>query len=196
MKIDELDDPIALFHQWYADAEAGEPRNANAMAVASIGPDGRPSIRTVLMKEVDTRGFVFYTNLESQKGVELRARPMTAICFYWRSIGRQVRAEGDVTLVDPSEADAYFASRPRDSQIGAWASEQSRDRGDPGRLEARVAELEVEYENREVPRPPHWTGFRLAPHRIEFWHEQPSRLHDRLMYDRVDGAWRRRWLDP
>ncbi len=196
MKIHELDDPIALFHQWYGDAEAGEPRNANAMAVASIGPDGRPSIRTVLMKDVDARGFVFYTNLESQKGVELRARPVTAICFYWRSIGRQVRAEGDVTLVDPGEADAYFASRPRDSQIGAWASEQSRDRGDLGRLEARVAELEIEYENREVPRPPHWTGFRLAPHRIEFWHEQPSRLHDRLMYDRVDGEWRRRWLDP
>ncbi len=196
MEIEELDDPIELFRRWYADAEAGEPRNANAMSLASLGPDGLPSIRTVLMKDVDGRGFVFYTNLESQKGVELRARPVAAICFYWRSIGRQVRAEGGVELVEAAEADDYFATRARGSQIGAWASEQSRQRDDFARLEARVAELEAEYQNREVPRPPHWSGFRLDPHRIEFWHERPSRLHERLLYDRVDGAWRRRWLDP
>ena len=196
MIIEELDDPIELFQSWYAAAEAGEPRNPNAMSVASLGPDGMPSIRTVLMKDVDERGFVFYTNLESQKGVELRARPVAAICVYWRSIGRQVRAEGGVALVDPAEADEYFASRQRGSQIGAWASDQSRERGDFTRLETRVDELEAAYENREVPRPPHWTGFRLLPHRIEFWHERPSRLHDRLLYDRVDGEWRRHWLDP
>ena len=196
MKIEELDDPIELFRRWYADAEAGEPRNANAMSLASLDADGAPSLRTVLMKDVDRRGFVFYTNLESQKGVELRARPVAAICFYWRSIGRQVRAEGRVEMVGEADADAYFASRTRDSQIGAWASEQSRVRDDLSALEARVAALEERYRDREVPRPAHWSGFRLCPHRIEFWHERPSRLHERLLYDRVEEGWRRRWLDP
>lgn len=197
MTIPEYDDPIALFREWLAAAEGTEPINPNAMAVATVDAQGVPSIRTVLLKAVDDGGgFVFYTNLESQKGDDLRANPRAAACFYWRALERQVRIEGRTTLVDEAEADAYFATRPRGSQIAAWASAQSRTLERRAELERAVAETEARFEGGPVPRPPFWSGYRIVAARIEFWHSQPSRLHDRLRYDRQADGWQRRWLNP
>lgn len=197
MTIPELEDPIALFRMWLADAEQSETINPNAMAIATVSQDGTPSIRTVLLKDVDaTGGFVFYTNLTSQKGRELKDNPKAAACFYWRALERQVRVEGTTTLVGDSEADAYFASRPRGSQIGALVSDQSATLDDRAILQSAFDEAVTRYEGCDVLRPADWSGYRLMPARIEFWHSKPSRLHDRLLYDRNGADWTRRWLYP
>lgn len=197
MTTSDIPDPIALFREWFAEAEESEPNDANAMTLATVGADGMPSARMVLLKGVDERGFVFYTNLQSHKGRDLAANPVAALCFHWKSLGRSVRVEGTVDRVDDAEADAYFASRPRGSQIGAWASEQSRPMTDRWALEKRVAKFTAKFGIGRVPRPPHWSGFRLRPLRIEFWRERPFRLHERRLFRATDdGAWRREILFP
>src|SRR6516162_3977288 len=195
--IDEIAEvePLAPFQRWLDEAWQGEP-NAHAMTVATTTTDGRPSVRAVLLKGLDQRGFVFYTNLESRKSTELFANPHAALCFLWKSLNRQVRVEGVVELVADEEADAYFASRPRDSQIGAWASDQSRPLATRAELERRVDEASRRFGGAEVPRPPYWSGFRVVPQRIEFWRERPFRLHDRLLFIREGNGWRRERLFP
>ncbi len=190
------EDPIATFAAWLEEAEAREPRDATAGALASVGEDGMPSVRMVLLKGVDADGFVFYTNFQSRKGRQLLAHPKAAWVFHWKSLGRQVRIEGEVTEVSAAEADAYFASRPRDARIGAWASDQSRPLGGRFELEKRVAEYGLKYAVGKVPRPPHWSGFRVAPRMIEFWQEGLFRLHDRLVYHRDGEGWRTERLYP
>jgi pyridoxamine 5'-phosphate oxidase len=182
----EADEPLALFARWLAAAEASEPNDPNAMTVATVDADGLPDARMVLLKGWDAAGFVFYTNLESAKGRQLQVEPKAALLFHWKSLRRQVRVRGLVEQVSEAEADAYFESRPRDSRIGAWASEQSRPL--PGRfaLEKRVAEYGLKFGLGAVPRPPYWTGFRVAPLRLEFWRDRPFRLHDRLVFERQD----------
>jgi pyridoxamine 5'-phosphate oxidase len=167
-----------------------------AFTLATVGADGQPSARILLLKAVDERGFVFYTNHESRKGAELLAHPKAAMCFHWQPLERQVRVEGTTRPVTTEEADAYFASRARGSQLGAWASLQSRPIATSGDLEARVAEMEARFAGGPVPRPPHWSGFRLVPHRIEFWHNMPSRLHERHVYHREAEGWRTEALYP
>jgi pyridoxamine 5'-phosphate oxidase len=189
-------EPFDLFARWYAEARASEPRDANAMTLATADAEGRPAARLVLLKAADERGFAFYTNLESRKGGELAANPQAALCFHWKSLGRQVRIEGVVERVSDAEADAYFASRPRDSQIGAWASDQSRPLESRAELERRVAQGEARFGSDPVPRPPYWSGFRVVPHRLEFWQEQPFRLHDRILYVRNEAGWRTGRLFP
>ncbi len=191
-----MDDPLALFARWFADAEQAEPRDPNAMTVATVGPDGMPSALILLLKGVDARGFVFYTNLESRKGRQIGANPKVALCFHWKSLGRQVRVEGPVERVTDAEADAYFATRPRGSQIGAWASLQSQPLESRAVLERRVAELEAKYRDGPVPRPPHWSGIRVLPARIEFWREGEFRLHDRIVYTRNGEGWATQRLYP
>ena len=166
------------------------------MSLATVGMSGNPSVRIVLMKDVDERGFVFYTNLDGRKGRELRTHPVAAICFHWAALEVQVRAEGPVELVSDEEADAYFATRPRESQIGAWASIQSQPIEHAQDLGQRVAEYEKKYEGREVPRPPHWSGFRLRHDRIEFWKSRPGRLHERHLYTRSGESWTMETLYP
>ena len=194
-------DPFDLFDTWFSEAERGEPNDANAMTLATATADGVPSARMVLLKGVDgpaapARGFVFYTNLESRKGGELLRNPNAALCFHWKSLRRQIRIEGGVTLVDDAEADAYYHSRPRGSQIGAWASAQSRPLSSRGELVKQVAKVTVRHPLGEIPRPPHWSGFRLVPKRIEFWRNRQFRLHDRLVYLAAGSGWRTERLYP
>lgn len=190
-------DPHLLFDAWLAEARASEPNDPEAMTLATAGEDGRPSARMVLLKGHDGRGFVFYTNSESRKGVELAANPQAALLFHWKSLRRQVRIEGSVSVATAAEADAYFATRARDSQLGAWASDQSRPLESRPIFEARFADLAAAHAGRDVPRPPHWWGYRLVPDRIEFWSDRPHRLHERRLFtvDR-DGNWSEGLLYP
>src|SRR3954467_15640891 len=177
-------DPFGLFRQWMADAEKSEPEDPNAMALATADASGVPSVRMVLLKGIDSRGFVFYTNLESRKGVQLAQNPHAALCFHWKSLRRQIRVEGPVEPVSDAEADEYYHSRPRGSQIGARASRQSSPLQGRGELEKRVAEFAARHAIGTIPRPPFWSGFRVLPSRIEFWHDRPLRLPDRGAFPR------------
>lgn len=192
------DEPFGLFAEWLEAARGREPNDANAMALATTGPDGLPDCRMVLLKDVDPDGFVFYSNAESAKGRQLAANPQAALLFHWKSLRRQVRVRGPVEPVSAAEADAYFATRARDSRIGAWASKQSRPLEHPLALQQRVAEYGLKFGLGEVPRPPYWTGWRVRPLAIEFWRDKPFRLHDRLVFrrDRPDGPWTRERLYP
>jgi pyridoxamine 5'-phosphate oxidase len=191
-------DPVALFKDWFAEAKAKEPNDAEAMALATAGADGAPDVRMVLLKGADARGFVFYSNRESAKGEELVANPRAALCFHWKSLRRQVRVRGKIVLVSDEEADAYFASRPKEAQIGAWASRQSRPLETRFALEREVARFAAKYALQTVPRPPYWIGYRLQALAIEFWRDRPFRLHDRLLYAResLDAPWRTAKLFP
>jgi pyridoxamine 5'-phosphate oxidase len=191
-------EPFDLFRQWFADATASEPNDPNAMALATVDPAGMPDVRMVLMKGYDGQGFVFYTNTGSAKGTQLLASRKAAIVFHWKSLHRQVRVRGPIEQVSDAEADAYFQSRPRDSRIGAWASQQSRPLESRFALEKAVAVNAAKYAVGTVPRPPHWTGFRIMPVAIEFWHDRPFRLHDRITFSRAEpnGDWTRHRLYP
>ncbi len=197
MRIPDTDDPIALFADWYGEAMECDLKNPTAAALATADAEGRPSARMVLLKGFDAAGFVFYTNLESRKAGELlRPDAHAALCFYWSPLDRQVRVEGPVSQVSDAEADAYFATRARQSQIGAWASKQSRPLESRFALEKRVAQLGVKYATGPVPRPPYWSGFRIRPERIEFWREGAFRLHDRLRFERAGEGWTHERLYP
>jgi pyridoxamine 5'-phosphate oxidase len=198
MGFTERDEPFALFGEWFAEAEKSEPSDPNAMALATVDEGGLPNVRMVLLKGFDERGFVFYTNFESQKGLEILSARKAALCFHWKSLRRQVRVRGPVEEVSAAEADAYFASRPRDSRIGAWASQQSRPLESRFALETAVAVTAAKYALGQVPRPPHWSGFRIAPVSIEFWHDRPFRLHDRVVFRRPTAVapWTKTRLYP
>ena len=190
------EDPHALFETWLAEARASEPNDPVAMALATADAAGRPSVRMVLMKGHDARGFVFYTNLDSDKGQELAANPEAALLFHWKSLRRQVRIEGRAEPVTEAEADAYFASRSRDSQLGAWASDQSRPLDARATFEARYEEIRNRFEGGDVPRPPRWSGWRVVPHHIEFWSDRPHRLHERRLFTRGAEGWSEGLLYP
>ncbi len=193
-----MHDPLTHFDRWMTDAHAcdGIP-DATAMTLATASADGIPAARIVLLKEYTEQGFLFYTNLKSRKSYELRDNPHAALCFYWIPLERQVRIEGSILRAEKDEADAYFAARPRARQIGAWASLQSEPLASREALEARVAEIEAEFQGKEVPRPPHWSGWRLTPSRMEFWQNNPARLHERELYTRAaDGSWQYGLLYP
>ncbi len=196
MSIKPEENPFELFRQWYGDAAECELALPDAVTLATADADGRPDARMVLLKGFDDAGFVFYTNLGSSKASQLAANPHAALCFYWMPLRRQVRVQGSCTPVTDAEADAYFASRPRDSQIGAWASKQSQPLEGRFELEKRVLNYLGKYAVGNVPRPPFWSGFRIAPSKIEFWMEKKSRLHDRLRYTRDGEGWTTEWLYP
>lgn len=189
-------DPHSLFQSWFAEAKASELNDPEAMAVATVGADGQPSVRMVLLKGHDERGFVFYTNYESRKATQLLETGRAALLFHWKSLRRQVRIEGPVSKVSEAEGDAYFATRHRDSQLGAWASEQSRPLDNRETFEARYAEMVARFEGGPVPRPPHWSGFRVAPERIEFWQDRAHRLHERRLFTRDGDSWSEGLLYP
>jgi len=189
-------DPLAQLQEWYAAARAAGVAEPEAAALATATPDGRPSVRIVLLRGVGPEGIAFYTNYESRKGRELAANPRAALAIHWPAQHRQVRLEGPVERVASDQSDAYFESRPRGSQIGAWASRQGTVLPDRRSLEARFDELEAEWRTREIPRPPYWGGYLLRPEAIEFWEGRPSRLHDRIHYLREDGGWRAERLSP
>lgn len=188
-------DPFRFFARWFEEARA-HVREPNAMTLATVGADGQPTARIVLLKGQDERGFVFYTNYESRKGEELAVNPRAALVFWWEPLERQVRIEGTIGKVAGKVSDAYFASRPRGSRLGAWASDQSRVVDDRAELEARLEEVEEQYDDGHIPRPPHWGGYRVLPSRFEFWQGRPNRLHDRLEYVPANGAWKIRRLAP
>jgi pyridoxamine 5'-phosphate oxidase len=191
------DDPFALFDTWFAQARASEPNDGNAMALATADAQGRPSVRMVLLKGHGPAGFIFYTNFEGRKAQDILANPHVALLFHWKSLRRQIRIEGPVSRVDDATADAYFASRSRDSQLGAWASDQSRPLADRAAFEARFAQVQARFDGKDVPRPPHWSGFRVAPQRIEFWLDRAHRLHERSVYEADGtGGWRSGMLFP
>ena len=192
------DEPLALFAAWMAEAVASEPCDPNAMALATIGTDGLPDVRMVLMKGFDAQGFVFYTNTGSQKGRELKAAPKAALLFYWKSLNRQVRLRGPVETVTDADADAYFATRPRGAQIGAWASKQSEPLESRLAFEKAIALYTAKFGLGAVPRPPHWSGYRIVPMGIEFWHDRPFRLHDRIEFkrERVGASWTKTRMYP
>jgi pyridoxamine 5'-phosphate oxidase len=190
------DDPFALFDAWFAEAKAAEPNDADAMALATADAVGTPSVRMVLLKGAGPEGFVFYTNDESDKGRELAENPQAALLFHWKSLRRQVRIEGHVERVGDEASDAYFATRSRDSQLGAWASDQSRPLASRALFERRYEEMKQRFDGQVVPRPPHWGGYRLVPRRIEFWTDRPHRLHERRLFTRSDGGWSEGLLYP
>jgi len=201
MSIDDMenfDDPYLLFDSWFETASQHEPNDPNAMALATVDATGLPNVRMVLLKEVDTRGFVFFTNYESAKGQELLGSQKAALCFHWKSLRRQVRLRGEIEQVTPEEADTYYHSRPKGSQIGAWASQQSRPLPDRAVLEQAVHDYEARFAGEKlIPRPPHWSGFRVLPSTIEFWHDRPFRLHDRIVFSRNKAQiWEKTRLYP
>lgn len=191
-------EPFKLFGEWLGDATKSEPNDPNALSLATVDPDGLPNVRMVLLKDFDEHGFVFYTNYESAKGRELLSSGKAAMCFHWKSLRRQVRARGPIEQVSAAEADTYYASRPRGSRIGAWASKQSRPLESRFALEKAVAEYTARYVVGEIPRPDHWSGFRVRPVSIEFWHDRPFRLHDRVLFTRSEpeGDWNKERLYP
>jgi pyridoxamine 5'-phosphate oxidase len=190
------DDPIALFAEWLREATAKEPNDPNAMCLSTVDAEGMPDARMVLLKDFDDRGFVFYTNIRSAKGHELAANPLCALTFHWKSLRRCVRIRGEVQAVTDAEADAYFATRARSAQIGAWASDQSAPLPERLALEKRIAAMGLRFGLGAVPRPPHWSGYRVVPHSIEFWRDRPFRLHERLVFHHADGGWTTERLYP
>ncbi len=190
------DNPFSLFTRWMAEAEQAGLIEPTAMSLASVHADGRPSLRVVLLKQFDARGFVFYTNYGSRKARELDAQPLAAATLWWDRLERQIRIEGRVQRAEPDEGDDYFSGRPRGSQLGAWASRQSEVISSRAGLEQQLAEVSDRFAGDPVPRPPFWGGYRLVPERIEFWQGQPNRLHDRLLYTRIGGTWKRERLQP
>ncbi|MAX00126.1 MAG: pyridoxamine 5'-phosphate oxidase [Sphingomonas sp.] len=189
-------DPFSLFADWYAEARASEPNDSNAMALATADAEGHPSVRMVLLKGHGPDGFVFYTNRESRKAAELAENAHAALLFHWKSLRRQIRIQGPVSLVSDAESDAYFASRSRDSQLGAWASDQSRPLDERATFEKRFEEVKARFEGGDVPRPPHWGGYRVTPVRIEFWLDREHRLHERRVFTRTDSGWDMGMLYP
>lgn len=194
--IPTVDDPMALFETWFEEAKKSEVNDPDAMAVATSTPDGAPSVRMVLLKGLGPDGFVFYTNKESRKGEQIAKNTSAAICFHWKSLRRQVRVEGTLAEVTPEQADAYFASRSRESQVAAWAADQSRPMAERSVFLDRVDDATHRFEGKDVSRPPHWSGFRLEPVMIEFWLDQPHRMHDRLVYRRSGDGWETERLYP
>jgi pyridoxamine 5'-phosphate oxidase len=189
-------DPFQLFEQWLAEARESEPNDPEAMAFATADARGRPSVRMVLLRHFGSDGFGFFTNLDSRKGQELSANPFGALAIHWKSLRRQVRAEGPVRQVSDEEADAYFASRSRDSRIGSWASDQSRPLDSRATFERRIADMHQRFDGEDVPRPPRWSGFLLNPEAIEFWSDRPHRLHERRLFTRRAGGWEEGLLYP
>ena len=189
-------DPFGLFDAWFAEAQESEPNDPNAMALATVDASGQPSVRMVLLKGHGPDGFVFYTNRESRKADDLAAMPKAALLFHWKSLRRQVRIEGAVTHVTDAESDAYFVTRGRESQLGAWASEQSRPLDVRETFETRFAEVQARFDGQDVPRPPHWGGYRVTPHALEFWQDRAHRLHERRVFTRSTGGWGEGLLFP